>query len=571
MYTRLPTASMSIGELFAGEAVFSVPIYQRPYSWNVEQAGQLLEDVAFAAGIEEGDPADDDYFLGAILLLDEEVAQPPDTDRQKGASALEIVDGQQRLVTLTVLAAVLRDMESSPESSISQRLAALVTLAAEGRPRWRLMLSGQDQSFFSDYIQMAAAAFKAPDNAESLTTGQTALIEARDHLRQELEKLSAEQRTVLAEFLCDRCHVVVIRTSDIDRAHRIFMVLNDRGRPLQKKDILKAEILKALPVSDRESALGVWSEAEARLGDEMENFFSQLRTAYGFARMPVIAGVRRLVNEAGGAKPFIDSIFAVLAQAYAVILSAKEPASSLTPELRRLLVSLLRLNGREWLPAAMHVMAKVRDPEQAATYLHEIERAAYLMRLNCLGSGKRQTRFARITAAVAARDLPDPATLYEPTREEVRTMAYNLRDLHTRSAPTCRALLMRLNDAVDSNAFEPDLSDYSIEHVLPQRPKAASQWREWFPDGEARLALTGSIGNLMLVDKALNDRARNEDFARKKEVYHSRGPESENLRIAQEVLVRDEWRSDEILAREARLIALINELWRLDLETSALE
>ncbi len=164
------------------------------------------------------------------------------------------------------------------------------------------------------------------------------------------------------------------------------------------------------------------------------------------------------------------------------------------------------------------------------------------MRLVCLGSSKRQTRFARIAPALAAETLPAPSDLYEPSREELRTIAYNQRDLHARNLQACKALLLRLNDELQTDALHADRVDYTVEHVLPQRRKSTSLWREWFPDTEKRIAVTSSLGNLVLVSHEHNDRARNYDYARKKEVYNQAGSDSKLklLSITADVLANDE-------------------------------
>jgi uncharacterized protein DUF262/uncharacterized protein DUF1524 len=560
---------MSAGQLFADPHQFSVPIYQRPYSWSVDEAARLLDDVAYAAGLDEGRPIDTDYFLGAILLLGNAA------EKQSGelVHRLEIVDGQQRMVTLTILASALRDLEPQPTTETAQRLDGLVRSAFGGLgAASRLELSGTDRDFFAAYVQdQGSCARIGPDKSQHIGVGQRAVLDARDRLVTELAQFTIEQRAELANYICDKCHFVVVITSDIDRAHRIFMVLNDRGRPLQRKDILKAEILKAVDPPFRGQALRIWSDAEQQLGDEMENFFSHLRTAFGYGRQQVIGGVRSLVQASGGAQAFLVDVFQPLASAYALILSATNTSSPIPEALRRPLVSLQRLKGREWVPAALHVLSRVSDQDQARSYLDEIERAAFLMRLVCLGSSKRQTRFARIAAALAAESLPAPADLYEPSREELRTIAYNLRDLHSRNVQACKALLLRLNDEFQTDALHEDPVDYTVEHVLPQRPKSTSLWREWFPDSEQRIALTSSLGNLVLVSHGHNDRARNDEYSRKKEIYDSARSENELLVITADVLANDEWRAGEIRQREAKLVSLLNHIWRLNIETARLD
>src|SRR5665647_1731348 len=110
MFLGLPTASLTLTHLFSSPFHFSVPCYQRPYSWTTGEAGQLLEDILGAAGLGGMVGAEEpDYFLGTILLLDGTGGDLPKT-REREPRLFEVIDGQQRLVTLAMMAAVLRDL-----------------------------------------------------------------------------------------------------------------------------------------------------------------------------------------------------------------------------------------------------------------------------------------------------------------------------------------------------------------------------------------------------------------------------------------------------------------------------
>ncbi len=570
MFQSLSTSSRPIEQLFSDLNCFSVPIYQRPYSWSKEGAARLLDDVSTAAGIGEDRELEKDYFLGAILLLDPSMATEQQGQNASGMRDLEIVDGQQRLVTITILAAVLRDLETNANSAMARRLDGIVRASPPQKSETseRLALLGDDREFFATFVQHQEGTRRPAKDTEGLTSGQKAILAAREQLRSELESFTPEQRAQLAMYLCEKCHVVMIVTTDIDRAHRIFLVLNDRGSPLQKKDILKAEILKDILPAQRDSALTVWNEIESALGEEMETFFSHLRTVHGFNHEPVIAGVRKMVEDAGSSEAFVQNVMKPFGDAYALILRAKSPVGGVPETLRRPLVSLQRLNGREWVPPTLLILTKVTDAQQARAYLDEIERAAFLMRFLNLGSRKRSTRFNKILQALSNKTLPEPSEIYRPTREELRTATYNLRDLHSRNLQVCKCLLLRLNDEMQPSAIDVQPSAYTIEHVLPQRPKASSVWRNWFPDGEERLAMTASLGNLILVSEGLNDRARNDEYSRKKELYLSSQSKAAELELTAQALKNETWRADTIQRREAELVERINKLWRLDLEPS---
>lgn len=560
MFTPLPTESMSVEQLFGGNNHFSVPNYQRPYAWSVDEAARLLDDIVLAAGIEEGQPIESDYFLGAVLLLD--------AGASKQSHEYEIIDGQQRLVTLTILAAVLRKIVSSLPQA--RRLGELIDQAGTGdneEDAFRLSLSGADRSVLERFVQEADGVAKTDEDAERLTPGQSAILAARDRFAKDLEQFDQEQLQALADYICEGCHFVVIVSTEIDRAHRIFTILNDRGRPLDRKDILKAEILRAVEPDQKESTLAIWQQAELQLGADMENFLSHLSSVHGHDRPQVIAGVRRVVRGYGSPAEFMREAFKPLAEAFSTILAARDETAEIPLDLRRPLVRLLRLNGREWVPAAIQIL---RRPEMATElkgeYLTSVERAAYLMRLVCLGAGKRQPRFAKICALLGEPEMPKPDALFNPTKEELRTIAYNLRDLHSRNVQVCKALLLRLNDELQPEALFAKPSSFTVEHVLPQRPKASSLWRDWFPDGEQRMALTASLGNLVLVSPSYNDRVRNAEFQRKKEVYVKAAADQTVTALTHEVLSGQTWQSAQILEREKRLVSAINEIWQLEIE-----
>jgi hypothetical protein len=151
------------------------------------------------------------------------------------------------------------------------------------------------------------------------------------------------------------------------------------------------------------------------------------------------------------------------------------------------------------------------------------------------------------------------------TREEVRNIGYHLRSMYRRDAQVCKQLLLRLNDELTRSATILDPKDYSVEHVLPQRPGATSEWRRWFADGEEREICTESLGNLVAVTQKQNDRARNQEFYRKREIYRGMDDDPPVLAITRDVVDCNVWRAGDIRAREAKLLALMHKIWGIDI------
>jgi len=100
-----------IREIFEGSYQFEIPDYQRPYAWTTEQATELFDDLYSAMQDARVSGASSQYFLGSIVLIK--------NDRDPKSS---VVDGQQRLSTLTMLFAVLRTVMPDAADDITDFL-----------------------------------------------------------------------------------------------------------------------------------------------------------------------------------------------------------------------------------------------------------------------------------------------------------------------------------------------------------------------------------------------------------------------------------------------------------------
>lgn len=575
MFAGLPTASLTVADLFSTPFHFSIPCYQRPYSWTVAEAGQLLEDVLAAAGIDgNAAAAEPDYFLGAILLLDGSGGDLPKT-REREPRQFEIVDGQQRLVTLAILTAVLRDLEGErwrwqARSRLDQLVsadAAATRLKGIGN---RIELRAREQLFLENNVLERGACRTAPAQ-EPESEAEESLLAVRDHFMSDLSARDEADRRKLADYLCDQCHFVVVLTRDIDRAHRLFTVLNERGRILRRNDILKAELLKGVAPQNVAEALAQWERAEQLLGASFETFFSHVFSIYGRDKSKIIAGIRRVVADTGGPETFLKSVMAPLSEAYHRVRHAADVDVNIDAEARRYLVYLGRLPEGDWAPAAMLALQQYgEDPARGNLLLKEIDRLAHLLRLLCVGTGKRVRRFADVIDLIKSRAPVRPEEApFRLTREELRNIAYHLRTPYKRDQQMCKLLLLRLNDEMSRSTTLLDPRDYSVEHVLPQRPGASSEWRRWFADGEEREACTESLGNLIVVTQKQNDKARNQDFLRKREIYRGTVDDPPVLSITRDAVEASLWRAGEIRAREARLFGLIRDIWGVELAGAA--
>jgi uncharacterized protein with ParB-like and HNH nuclease domain len=279
---QLEAHEVPLHKIFCSDYDFRIPEYQRPYAWEREQATQLLDDLLESLGRADDEP----YFLGSIVLV-----------KRKGDPDAEVIDGQQRLTTLTILLAVLRDLTEDDE--LQQNLQALIVEPGSKirrlEPKPRLELRPRDAGFFHDYIQIAGGTAKlAAVVKDSLPTDAQKSIRGNAlALRDRLQALPEEQRLDLLAMLSERTFLVVVSTPDLNSAHRIFSVMNARGLDLSAADIFKSMIIGKIP-GDRSTIYATkWEDAEEALGrDDFAELFLHLRMIFSKER-----GRRELLKE----------------------------------------------------------------------------------------------------------------------------------------------------------------------------------------------------------------------------------------------------------------------------------
>ena len=134
---------LTVRDIFNGSEDLRMPPYQRGYSWGEKEASELLGDLREAAHSER--PY---YFLGAMVIV-----------QSRPREAMEIVDGQQRLATLSILFAVLRDLAESRDEAnkLHEMLETPARMLGSERQRWRLTLNHIDTPFFRETIQKRGA------------------------------------------------------------------------------------------------------------------------------------------------------------------------------------------------------------------------------------------------------------------------------------------------------------------------------------------------------------------------------------------------------------------------------
>ena len=548
MVETIKAGERQLIDVFCDKFQFEIPPYQRPYAWTTSEAETLLDDLLEAC---EGDGQITDfapYFLGSIVVI-----------KQHDSATAEVIDGQQRLTTLTILFSALRELlEDDARDSADNLIRQKGNFAAGTSDTYRLTARNRDIDFFRTHIQGG----KLYDG-ETLQDSRYNMIENFRRLHGRLKELSAAVRGRLLQFAAQRCFLVLVEASDRESAYRVFSVMNNRGLDLTATDILKAEIVGAIPDDEQDKYNAKWEDIEENLGrDAFGDLFSHIRMIHRKAKMraSLEAEFRQYVNSTQSPKQFIDEELTATSKAFQAILSRTVMSPEYGAEINRLLSGLALLDNYDWQPPAIKFIATHQgDPN----FLCGLDRVAYSMFIRRCDINARINRYAAILRAIeSGAPLYNEELLGLSDIEKQRTLEaldgpiYEIRKI-------CKQVLLRLDEALSDNSAKYDLPVITIEHVLPQNPDPDSQWMTLFPEEDVRYYWVSRIGNLLLLSGNKNSAASNWDFDTKKTKYFTSSSVSP-LAVTTQVLAEPEWSLGVIEKRQRNCLETLADLWGLN-------
>ncbi|MFY3386714.1 DUF4357 domain-containing protein [Paracidovorax sp. MALMAid1276] len=561
MTHTLTAKEQSLAKIFSDDYVFTIPGYQRPYAWGRDQAQELLDDLLGALSsaptqLSEAAP----YFLGSIVLIKTE-AQPDAT----------VVDGQQRLTTLTLLLSAVRATvhDAAVQAGITKRIYEHGDVVSATQARYRLLLRERDRDFFRQYVQHE-------NGLQALAQLNTVLPDAQQRLRVNaqvfldgLAKLPQAELVRLVQFVITRCYLVTVATPDLDSAYRIFGVLNSRGLDLSATDILKAEIIGGIAPALRDAYTQKWEHEEEDLGrDEFGDLFSHIRMVYRKAKPQgtLLKEFKEHVVSAKQPRVFVDEVLLPMAQAFAELRDADYASTHHAEQVNEHLRWLNRLEFKDWVPPALAFFVRHRQqPEAVLNFFRDLERLAYSMLARKTGVNERIERFSALTGAIEAG--ADLATASSPLQlspqEQHQTYAALNGPLYETHSPRALAvLLLRLDRLMSDGVASVQHEVVSVEHVMPQQPAPNSQWASWVPDKVMHQFWLHRLGNLALLSRKKNSSASNRDFDWKKSAYFTKGG-STTFALTTQVLQFTDWTTAVMQQRQDAMLAKLEGHWRL--------
>lgn len=540
MATEIKCEKKVIREIF--NMWYCIPDYQRAYVWDTDQVRDLLDDTISA--YRENKEAQ--YFLGSMVLKINEKSE-----NNVSYTEYELLDGQQRITTVFLILACMRDMLTDyPQYQNS--LAGFVYQAEDAilqqpeRMRIIFNIRSDVRDFVNEHIKplhgtcdsaLLKDKMQAKDVNISIRNMANAMLVAHEFL----EENKSDIIGYLSYFL-NKVLMIYVATEELQDAFQLFTVLNNRGVKLSSSDILKAENLKELSAADRTSWATRWEEMETYFGEDFDKFLSHIRT--------ILVKKKQTTTLL---KEFDEFVYSN--QEYDRTQKKYVPR---TPILRR---------GRdtfELLYSYYHTYQEVFDTDHSVvTGDYEITNYLKLMET---GFGAdywiapvldyyrkyRRRGFVAFLKALDRKLSADWITAATPTvrmenvnailREieasqdsaallQSKTFTINKSDfervingdIYGRSF--AKYLLLKL-DLIYRGSSTPMIPQAiaSIEHILPRNPSADSQWVKDFSAAE-REEWTNKLGNLVLISRRKNTSQGNRDYVEKKEKYFEKNIE----------------------------------------------
>lgn len=499
--------TISVGSLLTGDFFFRVPEYQRPFSWDMDNFDDLIDDIITASQEQE-------YFLGTLVL-----------HHQQDQGHYDIVDGQQRLTSLMVLLACLRDLIDEPEykKPLNDKILQPANVV-DGIPE-KVRLEVKDREVFTEIVLTEGGTL--PELNRNRPEPEGRYVDAVTAFKSKLAVLSQDEIKNIITFVSQKCIVIYLATSNFDDAFRLFTIVNDRGKQLRRIDILKAMNIAPAVITQptvRDRVAQQWEDYEKELGEStFESVFHLVRLAIlkDKPQGDLLKEFEKRIFPAGvvaKGEPFLNLIFEYV-RLYRAIFMDRDfvPEESAEYNRYRAMICIMddEFRASEWR-ACLLLFARRFGDEQFYEFLLHMEKVYLTHWVKGIRKDERYSDYAKVLAIIENAKDPDEVLAGVKYDAEAIKAAAGAADLY--SPGYGKYFLLRLELVAAEHDVVREFHARSVEHVLPQTPEAEGYWADHH-DLEETKGYVNSIGNLVLLSKSKNSAAKNYDFAKKKDKY----------------------------------------------------
>ena len=530
----------TIKDLLISGHQFMIPRFQRAYSWEKRHYAEFLRDIIGNLQVVDGKITTSPYFVGTMLFIGNFI----EADRRP----IEVVDGQQRLTTITILFSALSDLfKANGNETLAELVFKYIMTKDDNGDNIRVLQSKSNYPFFAYFIQDYDK-----DNLDiESTSEEESNIKATyefflSQLAEDKLRLMLKQRigatfidTIpyldILKAIRDQvlsCSFISIATDTKEQANRIFEILNAKGKRLDNVDLIKNLLFEvANDVEPVDEAEDLWSKIRAKIEDPdvgvgMATFYRHFwASAYKKSTQNGLYGDFKSLIKPKTKDRYLQFLKEMLSHAnlYSQIVSPTPQAfqnrqeylwlvqslKDLTNDLnivqvRVPLMALLDAKKREVISSAMlkKTVQYLEGFHFAFSVLtagrpNKIDSAFSSFAIDLHRSKDKQSSQRIIDTLIGKLDPLFP--VFEKFRESFVKLSYTKKPVP--SNVLTRYALRRLNCFFSNVELVPN--DVTVEHIISESISDASS----------------NIGNLILLESKLNHEAEDSDYEAKKDIY----------------------------------------------------
>jgi uncharacterized protein with ParB-like and HNH nuclease domain len=543
---------VSLGELLKSGNVYSVPIFQRSYAWGDREINDFLEDLESVLRNDEKE-----YFFGSMVFT-------PCENKNKQI----ILDGQQRLATVILFLAALRDvLREHPKEENIKRANKINELIYSGDPielseKVKIELNREDRSFFEAIIIKSTA----PNvRYESHKLIKKAYETFKDHIRGRIGKDEEYPKKVL-DVILKRFKIIKIEVDNDLNAHLIFETLNDRGLELSIADLIKNYVFFAAgPYLDE--VIGKWKEIVDNVGDHNVSKF--IRHYWCSTRDLVRKDeVYKRIKSSIRKHEEIRSLINDLSEEGLTYSNIFNPTHEFwgDKETEDLLNELNVLGAEQVLILLLAIYKRY--------YKHEREKFKKLLKILVNFTFRYSTicdlnpnEIERVYSEIAIK-LRKKEFGVEETIKRLRelnpddmTFIKDFSEKCVKNTKLAKYILFKINDYLLKEKGEKekvtDINRVNLEHIIPKKPD--DEWKKFLKEKSIELEKwVHRLGNMTILCKEYNRKIANKFFTKKKEMYMK-----STLPINDDLKEYEEFGQNEIIKRQEKMAKIAKEIWKL--------
>jgi hypothetical protein len=530
----------TVAGLLSKSWVYKMPPFQRPYSWTDEEVDCLVEDLRVATAFSY--PY---YFLGHIVF-------------NAGDGDVFIIDGQQRMVTLTILMAYLRD--HTQDKALSGELQRLIMMKA--RDGARIILRPTDRDFFRSHVQYPGQIEALLQRKDLEIKPQMLIQRAAANIAAALDPITEDERDALARFITRKVTFNLIETEDLDGASALFRVINYRGLRPSDSTIIKTELLEKAKFSHDEAneIADRWDNMEDQFGDkgiaELWSTIEVIVSGQAPREKNNPRSFRSKVIEHVDAQKFLREDLWRYVYALRDIEDCAVDAGAASEEVNRRIACMKLYKDRSWLaPAVAMVADHSGNPELLRRFFLGLDRLAFACVMTVIRNQGRFERFARVVRARGQeKDLFGRDGALMLTTGQTNALIGKLNDPINTDDNRGRLIALRLNAALPGGTTLSLSDNATLEHILPKSD--TDYWRGKFANDKRRKEYTYLIGNFALLTQKQNDDASNKSWEEKRRIYFkTRGAPIQALTA--DVEHYQDWNEDSLRQRHVFLVGVL--------------